>query len=121
MSDTEQGDIVLETQQESDSSAEGIVDTQDTHATVGHRRAMAKRLTKETRKFTVVFSDENKQKLVDFLCDNEIFYNKHLKNYKDRSKRESVWDKFVRSTTWTKMPAKSCSRTSAHSSGRSLT
>ena len=41
-----------------------------------------------------MFSDENEQKLVDFLCDNEILYNKCLKNYKDRSKREAVWDKF---------------------------
>ena len=42
MSDTEQGDIALETQQESDSSAEDIADTQDTHTTGGHRRANAK-------------------------------------------------------------------------------
>ena len=44
MSDTEQGDIVLETQQELDSSAEDIADT---HA---GRRARAKRLTKGARK-----------------------------------------------------------------------
>ena len=32
MSDTEQGDIALETQQDSDSCDENIADTQDTHA-----------------------------------------------------------------------------------------
>ena len=31
---------------------------------------------------------------MDFLHDNEILYNKHLMDYKDRSKREAVWDKF---------------------------
>ena len=41
-----------------------------------------------------MFSDENEQKLVDFLRDNEILYNKCLKDYKDKSKREAVWDKF---------------------------
>ena len=50
MSDTEQGDIALETQQELDSSAEDIADTQDSHAAGGHRRARAKRLTKGARK-----------------------------------------------------------------------
>ena len=34
MSDTEQGDIALETQQDSDSSDKDIADTQDTHAAV---------------------------------------------------------------------------------------
>ena len=49
MSDTEQGDIGLETQQDSDSSDE---DTQDTQAAGGHRRARTKaraRLTKGAR------------------------------------------------------------------------
>ena len=31
---------------------------------------------------------------MDFLHDNEILYNKCLMDYKDRSKREAVWDKF---------------------------
>ena len=31
---------------------------------------------------------------MDFLCDNEILYNKRLMDYKDRSKREAVWAKF---------------------------
>ena len=31
---------------------------------------------------------------MDFLRDNEILYNKRLMDYKDRSKREAVWDKF---------------------------
>ena len=47
---SEQGDIALQTQKESDSSAEDIADTQDTHAAGGHRRARAKRLTKGARK-----------------------------------------------------------------------
>ena len=29
---------------------------------------------------------------MEFLRDNEIIYNKFLKHYKDRSKREAVWD-----------------------------
>ena len=31
---------------------------------------------------------------MDFLRDNEILYNKHLMDYKYRSKREAVWAKF---------------------------
>ena len=31
---------------------------------------------------------------MEFLRDNEILYNKRLKDYKDRSKREAVWDQF---------------------------
>ena len=31
---------------------------------------------------------------MNFLRDNEILYNKRLMDYKDRSKREAVWDKF---------------------------
>ena len=73
MSDTEQGDIGLETQQDSDTSDE---DTQDTNAATGTHIV------------------EQEQKIVDFLRDNEILYNKHLMDYKDRSKREAVWDKF---------------------------
>ena len=42
MSDKEQGDIVPETQQDSDSSDEDIADTQDTQAAGGHTRARAK-------------------------------------------------------------------------------
>ena len=58
---------------------------------------------------------------MDFLCDNEILYNKRLMDYNDRSNLEVVWDKFLRRTKWTKMPAKNGFRTSAHSSERSLT
>ena len=32
--------------------------------------------------------------MVDFLCNDEIFYNKRLMDYKDRLKREALWDKF---------------------------
>ena len=63
MSDTEQGDIALETQQDSGSSDEDIADSQDTQAAGGHRRArerasqrpgksnmyQKRRLTKEAR------------------------------------------------------------------------
>ena len=42
---------------------------------------------------TVLFSAEEEQKLVNFLRDNEILYNKRLMDYTDRSKREAVWDK----------------------------
>ena len=31
---------------------------------------------------------------MDFLPDNEVLYNKRLMDYKDRSKREAVWDMF---------------------------
>ena len=32
--------------------------------------------------------------MMDFLRDKEILCNKRLMDYKDRSKREAVWDKF---------------------------
>ena len=112
MSDTEQGDIVPETQQDSDSSDEDIADMEDTQAVGGTQKGKGKgkgkgksttregqfvsedKAHKRGKKIDVVFSDENEQKLVDFLRDNEILYNKHLKDYKDRCKREAVWDKF---------------------------
>ena len=81
MSDTEQGDIALETQQESNSSAEDIADTQDTHAAGGTQKGKGKKFDKRAKKTAVLFSDENEQKLVNFLQDNEILYNKSLKNY----------------------------------------
>ena len=49
---------------------------------------------KRSKKPAVLFSAEEVQKLVDFLHDNEILYTKRLMDYKDRSKREAVWDKF---------------------------
>ena len=51
-----------------------------------------RRLRKEAR--NLLFCSEEEQKVVDFLRDNEILYNKRLMDYKDRSKREAVWDKF---------------------------
>ena len=68
--------------------------TQDTHAAGGTQKGKGEKADKRGKKTTVGFSDENQQKLVDFLHDNEILYNKRLKDYKDRSKREAVWDKF---------------------------
>ena len=47
---------------------------------------------KTAKQTTVLFNAEKEQKFVDFLHDNEILYNKLLKDYKDRSKREAVWD-----------------------------
>ena len=94
MSDTQQGDIGLETQHESDTSDE---DTQDTQAAGGTQKGKGTgkgKADKRSMKPPVLFSAEQEQKLVDFLCDNEILYNKHLMDYKDRSKRKAVWAKF---------------------------
>ena len=92
MSDTEQGGIGLETKQDSDSSDE---DTQDTQAARGIQKGKGKgKADKRSKKPAVLFSAEEEQKLVDFLHDNEILCNKRLMDYKDRSKREAVWDKF---------------------------
>ena len=103
MSDTEQGDIAFETQQDSDSSDE---DTQDTQAAAGTQKGKGKgkpsregqhvleeKANKRSKKPAVLFSAEE-QKLVDFSHDDEILCNRHLMDYKDRSKREAVWDKF---------------------------
>ena len=49
---------------------------------------------KRGKKAAVLFSAEKEQKLVDFLHDNEILYNKRLKDYTDRSNREAVWGQF---------------------------
>ena len=49
MSDTEQGDIALGTQQESDSSAEDIADTQDT-CRWGTQKGKGKRADKRSKK-----------------------------------------------------------------------
>ena len=110
MSDTELGDITPETQQDSGSSDEDIADTEDSQAAgetqKGKGQGKGKSTTskekfisedkadKRGKKTVVVFSDENEQKLVDFLRDNKILYNKRLKDYKNRSKREAVLDKF---------------------------
>ena len=94
MSDTEQGDIGLETQQDSDTSDE---DTQDTQAATGTQSGKGKgkgKADKRSKKPPVLFTAEQEQTIVDFLRDNEILYNKRLMDYKDRSKREAVWDKF---------------------------
>ena len=94
MSDTEQGDIGLETQHELDTSDE---DTQDTQAAGGTQKGKGTgkgKADKKEQKTPVLFSVEQEQKLVDFLRDNEILYNKRLMHYKDRSKMEAVWAKF---------------------------
>ena len=83
-SDTEQGDIRLKTQHDSDTS-----DTQDTQAAGGTQSGKGKgkgKADKRRKKPAVLFSAAEEQKLVDFLCDNELLYNKHLMDYKNRSK-----------------------------------
>ena len=115
MSDTEQGDIGLETQHESDTSDEDTQDTQAAAATQKGKGTVKGKADKRSKKPPVLFSAEQEQMLVNFPCDNKILY-KHLMDYKDRSKREAVWTKFC-----IKMPAKSGSTASAHSSGKSHT
>ena len=91
MSHREQGDIELETQQDSDTSDE------DTQAATGTQSGKGKgkgKADKRSKKPPVLFTAEQEQKIVDFLRDNEILYKKHLMDYKDRYKREAVWDKF---------------------------
>ena len=94
LSDTEQGDIRLKTQHDSDTS-----DTQDTQAAGGTQSGKGKgkgKADKRSKKPAVLFSAAEEQKLVEFLCDNELLYNKHLMDYKNRSKRELVWDKICK-------------------------
>ena len=114
MSDTEQGDFGLETQHDSDSS------DADTQVAGGTQKGKGKgKADKRSKKLTVLFIAAEEQKLVDFLRDNEIFYNKRLMDYKDRSKREVVWDKFCENN----LAKDACQRwfQSAHSSEKSLT
>ena len=111
MSDTEQGDFGLETQHDSDSSDE---DTQDTQAAGGTQKGKGKdkcEADKRSKKPIVLYTAEEEQKLVDFLRDNEILYSKRLMDYKDRSKREAVCERFLPGG----------SRASTHSSEKSLT
>ena len=96
MSDTEQGDILLETQQDSNSSDDDIADTQDTQAAGETQKGKGKgksrnrqhvseeKAEKRSKKPAVLFTAEEEQKLVDFLRGNEILYNKCLMDYKDR-------------------------------------
>ena len=98
--------MTLRLRQDSDSSDEDIGDTQDTQAAGRTQKGKGKSTTKEGqyvseekadkrgKKPALLFSAEKEQKLVDFLHDNEILYNKHLKDYKDRLNREAVWDQF---------------------------
>ena len=110
MLDTEQGDFGLETQQESDTSDEDTQDTQAAAATTQKGKDTGKGKADKRSK---------KQKLMDFLCNKEIIFNKHLMDYKDRSKSEAV--SFVRRTICIKMAAKSGSRANAHFLGKSHT
>ena len=97
MSDTEQGDIARETQQDSDLSDEDIADTQDKNCTgysgywmaqksKGQGKGKSKtkegqdvteeKAAKRSKKPAVLFTAEEEKKLVDFLHNNEILYNK---------------------------------------------
>ena len=53
----------------------------------------AQEATQESKRTTVVF-EEDKMKLIEFLRDNELLYNKGLMDCKDQNKREALWDKF---------------------------
>ena len=68
MSDTEQGDIGLETQHDSDTSNE---DMQAPQAATGTQSGKGK-ADKRSKKSPVLFTNEQEQKIADFLCDNEI-------------------------------------------------
>ena len=83
MSDTEQGDIGLETQHELDISDEDTPDTQAVGGTQKGKGTGKGKANKRSKKRPVLFSAEQEQKLVTFLRDN-----------KDMSKREAVWPKF---------------------------
>ena len=84
MLDTEQGDTGLETLQESDTSDEDTQDTQAAAATTQKGKGTGQeKADKRSKKPPVLFSAEQEQKLVDFLHDNEILYNKRLMDYKD--------------------------------------
>ena len=61
---------------------------------------------KRDKKAAVLFSTEKKQKLVNFLSNNEILYNWHLMDYEDRSKREAVWDMFWKENNFDKVTGK---------------
>ena len=63
--DTEQGDIGLETQQESDTSDEDTQDTQAAAATTQKGMSTGK-ADKRSKKPPVLFSPEQEQRLVDF-------------------------------------------------------
>ena len=75
-SDAEQGNIGLETQYEFDTSDE---DTQATQAAGGTQKGKdigKGKADKRSKKPPVLFNAEQEQKLVDFLHNNEILYNK---------------------------------------------
>ena len=119
MSDTAQDDFGLETQHDLDSSDE---DTQDTQTGTQKGKDKGKgKADKRSKKPTVLFSAEEEQKLVDFLHDNEILYNKCLMDYKDRSKREGVWDKFCEENNLDRDACQRWFQSQTHSSEKSLT
>ena len=68
MSDTEQDDIGLDTQHESDTSDD---DTQAAGGTQKGKGTGKGKADKRSKKPPVLFSAEQEQKLVDFLRDNE--------------------------------------------------
>ena len=94
MSDTEQDDIGLETQHDSDTSDEDMQATQAAGGTQTGKGKCKGKADKRSKKPPVLFTTDQEQKIVDFLHNNEILNNKCLMDYKDKSKREAVWNKF---------------------------
>ena len=41
-----------------------------------------------------MFKEEDEIKIVEFLKDNQLLYNKRFMDYKDPQKREELWEKF---------------------------
>ena len=42
----------------------------------------------------LTFTEEQEMPIVDFLCDNELIYNRRLINYRDPMKKEALYDEF---------------------------
>ena len=129
MLDTEQCDIGLETQQDSDSSDEDIAETQDTQ-TGGTQKCKGKtregqhvseeKADKRSKKPAILFSAKE-QKLVSFFVTMKFSTTNIQWTTRIGQRRRLCGISFVRRTTGTKLPAKDGFRSSAHSSERSLT
>ena len=47
-------------------------------------------------------------RIIKFLKDNDLIYNKQLMNYKDQNKREALWNKFCTENDIDKAVCKRC-------------
>ena len=63
--------------------------------------------SEKSKRTVAVINKKDELKLVEFLNDNELLYNKKHKYYKDPNKREAVWYKFC---TENKMDKAVCKR-----------